>query len=373
MAREIITAQHDLHTHIVKTLPQRFLIAAALVAFATGVDLPWLDGHAGTILALRGAMVAGTLVFAGLSRYCRSQLAAEAMVVIAVCTQVVEMAFLGHLEGTYLTGYVSAVYQTLTFVVIFLPLRLSVFAGLTIFIGLAWFWGCPLLFQIPVDPRLFASHLVGYLTYAFMVLVGNHMIARLWADEVHLRASLKEHAQALRELATRDGLTGVYNYRHFQEMLTLQVEGADSHARPLCLCMLDLDVFKTINDTMGHSCGNAVLQCVARCTLSMVRRTDVVFRIGGDEFAIILPDTCPADARRVAERIQAVLASAEGVKHETQQQLQPISCSMGIAELTPACATPEALLKAADDALYQAKAAGKGQVVVAGASMLLPV
>lgn len=357
----------ELDARIIKILPQQLLIAAALLTLSIGVDLPWLGHHTVAILTVRGAMIGGTLCCALLSRLCHTRLAAEALVVCGVLCMVTAMAVLGWYEGTYLTIYMSAVYQVLVFVAIFATLRLSTIAFLTLLTGVLWFWGYPILLNFTLDPRLFASHLVGFVIYGSIILTGNHLLYHLWTKEAHLRVYLEEHTHHLRELATRDGLTGAYNFRHFQEMLGHLVTEACSQARPLCLCLFDLDGFKAINDQFGHAYGNLVLQHLAKCTTAAIRCDDAFFRIGGDEFAVILPGTLPKNAQLIAERIQALLATGEPLDEESSAAPpRPIYCSMGIASISPNCACPEALIKAADHALYLAKDAGRGQVAIAG-------
>lgn len=164
--------------------------------------------------------------------------------------------------------------------------------------------------------------------------------------------------EEVKGLAIRDGLTGLYNYRHFREMLAHQVEVSRRYDWPLSLIFLDLDNFKVINDTRGHPEGDLVLKAVARFLQTHLRQADVLCRYGGEEFVVLLPQTSAARARFLAERLRQGLAQtpislSSGTIH--------ITVSIGLAGLLPGM-TGEDLLKAADAALLKAKQSGKNCV-----------
>lgn len=164
--------------------------------------------------------------------------------------------------------------------------------------------------------------------------------------------------EEVKSLAIRDGLTGLYNYRHFWEILQKQVEQGRRYQRPLSLMFLDLDNFKLINDTLGHTSGDVVLKTVAAYLQGALRQADVVCRYGGEEFVALLPQTPLKPALALAERLrrriaQMVIALAE-------QDIQ-ITVSIGVAGLEPGM-NGEDLVDAADAAMYRAKQAGKNQV-----------
>jgi diguanylate cyclase (GGDEF)-like protein len=363
-------AKLDWDALLVKVLPRRMLLAALLIALGVSVDLPWLGQRPYEVLAIRATMVAGAVLAAWVGRYCRASACAEALVVIGSLGQVVGMATLGSIEDTYLS-YTSAVYQVLIFVVIFLPIRTQVYAGLVAAIGILWFAVFPMLLPVLPDRGLLASNAMGYLTYSIMLLAGNRLFLRLRSEELAKRVTLEADTGRLRELAIRDGLTGTFNFRHFRDCMPVAVAEAMAKRQPLCLCMLDLDGFKAINDRAGHVAGNAVLEQVGHALLALVRRGDQVFRIGGDEFAIVLPAASLDEARLVAARIQANLASlAPADQGLVRAGIPPLHCSIGIAGLSPPWSTADALVKAADQALYEAKRAGSmagGRIVVAPA------
>lgn len=348
--------------YIIKNLPQRFLLSAVLLLIGIVIDLPWIELNKTGILAVRGTMIGGAVFFALLSRYCRSRVAAETLIFTGVLFMVTGMAVLGWFDSIYLEGYTSAVYQTLAFVTIFLPLRTMVFLSLSIITGLLWFLVFPYVLHLNFNDKLFFSHIIGYSTYVLMCLAGNHLFFRLWSEEERQRENLKARSRQLLELATKDGLTGVYNFRHFQDMLPVLVDSSQKYERPLALCLIDLDDFKLINDKAGHVVGNAVLQNFAQILLSSVRQDDTVFRIGGDEFAIILPGVTAEDTLRIAERFLSNLAAKE---QPMEIHRWPVYCSIGIAELSPRYSTSTALIEAADRALYKAKETREHKIILA--------
>jgi diguanylate cyclase (GGDEF)-like protein len=158
-----------------------------------------------------------------------------------------------------------------------------------------------------------------------------------------------------RQLADVDELTGVHNRRYFHETLERECARAHRYERGIALIVLDVIDFKQTNDRLGHLAGDAVLATVAECLLGTARQTDVVCRIGGDEFAVILPEAGARDAEQLYRRIQLALGSNGSGPAER------IQLSAGIAELRPED-DAVALLQRADDALYLAKEAGQGQV-----------
>ncbi|MDF9409990.1 GGDEF domain-containing protein [Pelotomaculum isophthalicicum JI] len=345
--------------HIIKNLPKRYLLAAILCFIGLGTDIPWLSNNAKEIFLLRGLMVAGALSCSFLSKYCKTRFSAEALTTVATLGLITNMAVIGLLEGTYLTGYMAAVYQTLVFIVVFIPMRTKIFIGLLAVVGLLWFWIFPVILSISPEPRLFLSHIFGYITYAFMTIAGNYIFFQVWAEKEKQRAHLEVQSQKLKDIANRDGLTGIYNYRYFQEKFPELVENAKNQSTPISLCLIDLDGFKSINDTFGHVIGNSVLEHVSQCLTSSIRTKDIVYRIGGDEFAISLPDVNSGHARQIIERFQSKLISTE-----PKENIPQVNCSIGIAEYCQQLPTAKAIIEAADRALYKAKKLTDNKVVV---------
>jgi diguanylate cyclase (GGDEF)-like protein len=164
----------------------------------------------------------------------------------------------------------------------------------------------------------------------------------------------------VQRLATLDGLTGTHNRRHFMELAQLQYESARRFAQPLTAIMIDVDRFKEVNDTFGHAVGDQVLRTVADRVRRTLRAVDILGRTGGEEFAVLLPGTVRDSASTVlAERIrravgdEPILTDAGPVR---------VTISLGVASAGPECPDLAALLRAADDALYEAKESGRNRV-----------
>ena len=175
---------------------------------------------------------------------------------------------------------------------------------------------------------------------------------------------LRERTANLERLATTDGLTGLLNHRHFQARLDEEFRRARRYKLPLAVLVVDLDLFKAINDAHGHLVGDSALRHASELIARSVRETDLLARYGGEEFAAILPQTSPGDARRVAERIRANL---EAHPMELGAGRLAITGSIGVAHYPePTLESAGSLLAMADAALYQAKANGRNQVVLAG-------
>jgi len=167
--------------------------------------------------------------------------------------------------------------------------------------------------------------------------------------------------QEARQLADLDALTGLHNYRYFHETLAREVARAHRYNRNLALVVFDIDDFKAVNDRIGHLAGDSVLAEAAHRVRSVVRGADVACRVGGDEFAVILPEATTADADSLYRRLQAAMAN-------WRPDTEHLRLSAGIAELEPED-DAVSLFKRADEALYRAKAGGKGQAIAAPAEL----
>jgi diguanylate cyclase (GGDEF)-like protein len=167
----------------------------------------------------------------------------------------------------------------------------------------------------------------------------------------------RKYAEA-RALADLDALTGLHNRRYFHETLAREVARAQRYQRRLSLIVYDLDDFKAINDRVGHLAGDAVLAEAAARLLSVVRTADIACRVGGDEFAIVLPESSIEEAELLAGRIARAINSRPITPAGT------VSLSAGVAELRPTD-RPTDLFERADEALYRAKELGKAQTHVA--------
>ncbi|MBU2602003.1 MAG: GGDEF domain-containing protein [Actinobacteria bacterium] len=167
------------------------------------------------------------------------------------------------------------------------------------------------------------------------------------------RFTLYRANRHLAHLAVFDALTGLANQRYFFQLLRAEISRAGRQDATTTLIIADLDHFKHINDAHGHPVGNAVLAEVGRTILECVRAYDVGCRIGGEEFAVILPDTGLSGAWVVAERIRIAVSTI------TSQTLPPVTISVGIAVFPEDADTLQELVRKADDAMYAAKDAGR--------------
>lgn len=186
-----------------------------------------------------------------------------------------------------------------------------------------------------------------------------------------LRARLRAASRLIRmqkqfrRLAETDALTGAANRRSFMSYLDMQMTQARRTAQPFSVAMLDLDHFKSINDTHGHAAGDTVLIETVKSIQAQLRDRDMLGRLGGEEFAVIFHNAELDDAYGATERLRLALQNLN-ITNEMGEAI-PVTASLGLAESLPDADfdTPEALLQAADDALYEAKSGGRNRVVMA--------
>lgn len=164
----------------------------------------------------------------------------------------------------------------------------------------------------------------------------------------------------LYELATKDGMTKLYIYRHFYTLLENEIRRCSRYKRNMSLLMMDIDNFKRINDTYGHLTGDTILKRLAAVLQETVRKIDIPARYGGEEFVVILPETDKKDACVIAERIRKNISKIVVKVNETEN-LSP-TVSMGVAQYTTDGQDPKTLINAADTALYYSKHNGKNMV-----------
>jgi diguanylate cyclase (GGDEF)-like protein len=176
-----------------------------------------------------------------------------------------------------------------------------------------------------------------------------------------LQDELREANVRLESLAVTDGLTGLFNRRHFDRLLAGEVQRTLRYKVPLAVLLLDIDHFKQVNDSYGHPTGDLVLRNVSRVVAAGVRSTDFVARFGGEEIAVILTQTSLDSAAEVAERLRAQVAAAP---HDHQGTTLYKTASFGLAAFdgTGTPVSPEELLGRADQAMYRAKRGGRNRV-----------
>jgi diguanylate cyclase (GGDEF)-like protein len=199
------------------------------------------------------------------------------------------------------------------------------------------------------------------------------VVAALWRSDavlvpfailplVLIWTSLK--VSELRKEATVDVKTGLANARHLREALASELERAARYERPLSVLVADLDFLRDVNNTHGHLAGDAVLAGIGEVLRKELRATDIPARFGGEEFVVVLPETSPARALQLAERVRGAVEERE---FESGRAAEPVrvTISIGVAAFPADARTEEALLRAADAAVYDAKARGRNRVVAA--------
>jgi diguanylate cyclase (GGDEF)-like protein/PAS domain S-box-containing protein len=192
--------------------------------------------------------------------------------------------------------------------------------------------------------------------------VGQQQLAITVSEGIKMSLSNLKLREKLREEAIRDPLTGLFNRRFLEETLARDVYRALRRNSSLCVAMLDLDDFKRFNDTFGHDAGDSLLRELGQLLREKLRKSDVSCRYGGDEFVLVLPDSLLADTQKRIEEI-CVLVKEMQVRH-SGPLLGMMTVSAGVAQVGIHGSNPSELLRAADKALYLAKAAGRNRVVV---------
>lgn len=199
----------------------------------------------------------------------------------------------------------------------------------------------------------------------------NRAMANLSAirEQQHLLSTLSRQNEELgtlnmkfRELAIRDGLTGLFNHRYGENRLAAEVDRARKFKRDLSVLFVDLDHFKQFNDNHGHQAGDDVLQMLGKIMAEAARDSDTVARWGGEEFIVIAPETDKKQACELAEAIRTQVAEY-AFPHAEKQPLGHVSLSVGVASISDGIDKAEELLGLADKAVYKAKAAGRNRTV----------
>jgi len=216
----------------------------------------------------------------------------------------------------------------------------------------------------PDDKRVLTGLDLGVNDYIVRPIDRNELLAR-----VRTQVSRKRFADQMRtrleesvEMAITDSLTGLFNRRYLEKHLKMLVDESLSTGTNLSLLILDIDKFKIVNDSFGHDAGDLVLEQFATRLRRNVRGVDLVCRLGGEEFVVVMPETFMRNGLIVAERLRQAISSKPFNIGRTQDPLH-ITASVGIAALEKAEDCPESILKRADQALYAAKREGRNRVV----------
>jgi two-component system cell cycle response regulator len=214
------------------------------------------------------------------------------------------------------------------------------------------------------DARIMRGLDIGVNDYLVRPIDRNELAARVRTQIKRKRYAdrLRDNVQLSLELAVTDTLTGLHNRRYFETHAAAALEHALQRNRPLSLLILDIDHFKAINDSWGHTAGDEVLREFAHRIRKNLRGVDLPCRIGGEEFVVVMPDTDMGVAAAVAERVRRKI-EREYFTVENGARAINVTVSIGAASLSPADDSLPALLKRADQALYRAKRDGRNRVV----------
>lgn len=168
----------------------------------------------------------------------------------------------------------------------------------------------------------------------------------------------------LKQESITDALTGLRNRRYFDQRISEEVALSTRYKLPLTLMLIDVDHFKKINDTYGHTVGDEVLQTLSKIIQNVVRDSDIVARYGGEEIVIITPNTTKEEAAILAERLREKVEQTKVATIATTQEVVQVTISIGLCSLSPIITDKEALLEESDQSLYLAKKHGRNRVVV---------
>ncbi len=194
--------------------------------------------------------------------------------------------------------------------------------------------------------------------YSGPIMVRGHQLLYSVIHDITQRVAMERE---IKEMATTDTLTGVNNRRQFFLLAEQELIRTKRYEQPLTVLMLDIDYFKTINDTYGHQTGDIVLKELADTAIATLRETDIFGRIGGEEFAAVLPETDNHDAQLVAERLREALAT---LAVRSGNDSVSFTVSIGISEVDKTDTAIETSLNRADEALYRAKRTGRNRIVL---------
>ena len=218
--------------------------------------------------------------------------------------------------------------------------------------------------EVDNNARMVRGLEIGVNDYLVRPIDKNELLARARSQVRKRRYTerLRDNVQMSIEMAITDALTGLFNRRYMESHLGTLVEQAASRAKPLTVLVLDIDYFKSINDTHGHDAGDDVLREFALRIKKSIRGIDLACRYGGEEFVVVMPETDMAVAAMVAERLRRRIATEPFAIQQGSRNI-PLTISIGIAALAGKDDNAAGVLKRADQALYRAKRDGRNRVV----------
>ena len=213
--------------------------------------------------------------------------------------------------------------------------------------------------ELPVDISRLERSVRNAIEHARMLGEREKLLLELDRQNELLEKQVRTVTKELREKSIRDELTGLYNYRHFLKALERELSRVQRYQRTMSLAMLDLDHFKKLNDNLGHQQGNQVLVQVSEVLKDGCRASDIPVRYGGEEFAIILPETSKKAARGIVDRIRLEVQNLKVSYQNDANENCFVTISAGIAAAPEDATSSEHLIRKADSALYAAKASGR--------------
>jgi len=214
----------------------------------------------------------------------------------------------------------------------------------------------------PIDLDRLVRTLENALNQYHLKRENQRIVNQLNKQQDILRERIREVSGELEELSTTDALTGLFNFRYFSEIIQSEISRSLRYKRSLTLAMLDLDHFKHYNDNYGHVKGNEALKAVAEQMRATVREVDILVRYGGEEFAILLPETPKGRARTIVARVCQCVRDMN-LKVQTGQGTKLITLSGGLASCPDDAKDQDTLIQNADLALYEAKVKGRDRIV----------
>jgi diguanylate cyclase (GGDEF)-like protein len=200
-------------------------------------------------------------------------------------------------------------------------------------------------------------------------LVLTILLLRWLPAAVRERQTAERTAEVLREIATHDGMTGLFNRGQFLTLGEAEWARSRRYGRPLSMLMFDIDRFKSVNDRHGHDVGDLVITQIAKICRDCTRKVDIAARLGGEEFAVLMPETKLSDARLLAERLRKTVSGSKILLDHTQLH---VTVSVGVSQAVD-LDNFSALIKATDRALYDAKRSGRNRVCYFGRNLNLRV